>query len=162
MILIIQILFSAYLAVACPQVSGVYNCTSKKNNTVKVYMNHYAENQINHYSIQNEKALKPIKLVADGDYKEEQEVITDNSGKVIGVILNQTKAQCLSEQELSFQIHSDITYYGQKLQQDLESKLKKLSANSFQTNTVLIDTNNKGKKTTTNSSSLCVKLNNFI
>lgn len=155
--ILIHLFFTISVSFACPTIEGTYSCTSTKGETDKVQIRTFQVQGITNYTIHNENALKALQLTADGEYRVEQEVITDDHGKVIGTIVTQKKSICTTNKQLQFERRSDVTYYGQKLKQQLFSKLTKHSNHQLETTTQIIKINAKGKKSITTSNSFCVK-----
>lgn len=151
MTIILSMLLSATSLFACPEITGTFTCTSTRGETDTVYMQ--TTNGIE-YSILNENDVKPIELIADNEIRTSKEFITDDYGKVIGVIVKNTKAHCPEQNLLKFEIDANTEFAGVKKNQLLKATAHKISDERFETTTTIITTDRYGKETTT-SESVC-------
>ena len=117
MTIILSMLLSATSLFACPEITGTFTCTSTRGETDTVYMQ--TTNGIE-YSILNENDVKPIELIADNEIRTSKEFITDDYGKVIGVIVKNTKAHCPEQNLLKFEIDANTEFAGVKKNQLLK------------------------------------------
>lgn len=160
MSLLLSFLLTSFSTYACPQIDGVYTCTSN-DEVYELNIVRTLENETVVYEILEEgEKVSPfdLRFITDNISRTQEEpLIDEGSGQQIGTMVVTKKALCANNSSLNFDLDVIMNVMGMKMHKLYTADLHSTDSNNFTVDSIEVNVEADGSKKTQEEHSVCVK-----